>query len=44
METLMEGLDAFSRQNLPTSPGEIRKIVGIPDMEGKTRVIAILDY
>lgn len=25
-------------------PGEIRRLVGIPDMEGKTRVIAILDY
>lgn len=44
METLMGGLDAFQRQNLPTDPGIIRKIVGIPDVEGKTRVIAILDY
>lgn len=24
--------------------GEIRRLVGIPDLEGKTRVIAILDY
>lgn len=27
-----------------TSPGLIRKLVGIQDLEGKTRVIAILDY
>lgn len=27
-----------------SSPGEIRRLVGIPDLEGKTRVIAILDY
>jgi hypothetical protein len=25
-------------------PGRVRRLVGIPDLEGKTRVIAILDY
>jgi len=44
METLMEGLPSFAKQNLPTLPGITRKVVGIPDMEGKTRVIAICDY
>lgn len=47
METLLAGGDLLG---LPGSrffgsePGEIRRIVGIPDLEGKTRVIAILDY
>jgi hypothetical protein len=27
-----------------SEPGIVRRLVGIPDLEGKTRVIAILDY
>jgi len=27
-----------------SEPGGVRRLVGIPDLEGKTRVIAILDY
>jgi len=29
---------------LPEESDQIRKVTGIPDKEGKTRVIAILDY
>jgi len=28
----------------PTTPGIYRKLVHFPDMEGKTRVVAELDY
>jgi hypothetical protein len=47
MDALLGGGDLLG---LPGSiyfgsdPGIFRKIVGIPDLEGKTRVIAILDY
>jgi hypothetical protein len=39
-------LGTFGRRTkfFRSTPGVVRKLVGIPDLEGKTRVIAILDY
>lgn len=44
LEVLMEFLPDL-RKSFPTKEGNsLRKLVGLPDKEGKTRVIAILDY
>jgi hypothetical protein len=45
MLDLKEGLQAeIFRGVLPTDTGRIRKLARVDDKEGKTRVIAILDY
>jgi len=45
MSNLKEGLQAeIFRGVLPVEPGFIRKLARVDDKEGKTRVIAILDY
>lgn len=47
MEKLLAGGDLLGLPDFKcfhSTPGEIRRIIGIPDLEGKTRVIAILDY
>lgn len=45
MECLKAELETFELIDFQKiEPGLIRKIVAIPDMEGKSRVIAILDY
>jgi len=37
-------LERFNRGSFQLKRGPVRRLVGIPDLEGKTRVIAILDY
>jgi hypothetical protein len=47
MGGLLEGLPLLQRYDrtcFRVSVGLVRRLVGIPDLEGKTRVIAILDY
>lgn len=43
MQVLMRNIPALS-SFFPIKGEKLRKVVGIPDKEGKTRVIAILDY
>lgn len=43
IRSLMGGMPSINRIK-PSKIGPIRKIVGISDLEGKTRVIGILDY
>lgn len=43
MEILLESSHVLSKLFVQ-KVGETRKLVGIPDKEGKTRVIAVLDY
>lgn len=44
MQTLTQLKPFFSETNIPTDPGILRKIIHFSDLEGKTRVVAILDY
>lgn len=45
LDVLVDFLPDFRKQfTLKREGTELRKLVGIPDKEGKTRVIAILDY
>lgn len=45
ISNLKEGLEAeIFRGVLPTESGRLRKLARVDDKEGKTRVIAILDY
>jgi len=47
MDALLGGGDLLGlpgSRYFGSDPGITRKVVGIPDLEGKTRVIAILDY
>lgn len=37
-------LETSGQEYFTPKPGIVRKLVGIPDLEGKTRTIAILDY
>lgn len=41
---VLPNLDSAGLGLLKTKPGVIRRLVGIEDKEGKTRVIAIGDY
>jgi len=43
LEKLRANLPAIARV-FPVKEGPLRRLVGIADMEGKTRVIAIVDY
>jgi hypothetical protein len=48
MQSLLNNLHLFRAKPdssfFNVEPGKIRKLVGIADLEGKTRVIAILDF
>lgn len=44
MQSIETVLDPIKGSKIPTEPGIIRKISSFGDIEGKTRVIAVLDY